>query len=60
MSFMFNPFPYNDPNAVNRIENDGSVDLGRTAVGNAEHSMPAAEMIGSATVSEHFPTPEIS
>ncbi|MBO4411517.1 MAG: class I mannose-6-phosphate isomerase [Lachnospiraceae bacterium] len=36
MSFMFNPFPYNDPNAVNRIENDGSVDLGRTASGNAQ------------------------
>ena len=35
MSFMFNPYPYNDPNAVNRIENDGSVDLGRTAIGNA-------------------------
>ena len=32
---MFNPYPYNDPNAVNRIENDGSVDLGRTAIGNA-------------------------
>ena len=36
MSFMFNPYPYNDPNAVNRIANDGSVDLGRTAVGNAQ------------------------
>ena len=35
MSFMFNPYPYNDPNAVNRIENDGSVDLSRTAIGNA-------------------------
>ena len=36
MSFMFNPYPYNDPNAVNRIANDGSVDLGRTATGNAQ------------------------
>ncbi len=34
MSFMFNPFPYKDPNAVNHIQNDGSIDLSRIARGN--------------------------
>jgi len=33
MSFMFNPFPYNDPNAVNRITAPG-VDLSKTKTGN--------------------------
>ena len=33
---MFNPYPYNDPRAVNRIRNDGSVDLHRTGSGNEE------------------------
>ncbi len=36
MSFMFNPFPYKDPNAVNYISNDGSVDLSKTAEGSAQ------------------------
>ena len=36
MSFMFNPFPYDDPNAVNHIANNGTVDLGKTATGNAQ------------------------
>ena len=36
MSFMFNPFPYDDPVAVNNITNNGKVDLGRTATGNAQ------------------------
>ena len=33
---MFNPYPYDDPRAVNRIQNDGSVDLCRTGSGNRE------------------------
>ena len=33
---MFNPYPYDDPRAVNRIRNDGSVDLHRTGSGNEE------------------------
>ena len=33
---MFNPFPYKDPNAVNYISNDGSVDLSKTAEGSAQ------------------------
>ena len=50
MSFMFNPFPYNDPNAVNHIENDGSVDLGRTAVGNAAVSAVLQKAVKPGTV----------
>ena len=36
MSFMFNPFPYNDPCAVNHIANDGSVDLKTVSRGTAQ------------------------
>ncbi|MBR3145163.1 MAG: class I mannose-6-phosphate isomerase [Clostridia bacterium] len=50
MSFMFNPFPYNDPNAVNHIANDGSVDLGRTAIGNAQVAAVLAKAIKPGTV----------
>ena len=32
----------------------------RTAVGSTEHSIPAAEIIGRATVNEHLPTHEMS
>lgn len=35
MSFMFNPFPYDDPNAVNRID-ASRVDLSKTACGNTQ------------------------
>ena len=31
-----------------------------TAVGSTEHSTPMAEIMGNATVSEHFPTHEMS
>lgn len=34
MSFMFNPFPYDDPSAVNKIDASG-IDTSRAAVGNA-------------------------
>lgn len=34
MSFMFNPYPYNDPVAVNRIQNDGSVNMADSYIGN--------------------------
>ena len=40
---MFNPFPYDDPNAVNVIANDGTVDLSRTAEGNAQVAAFLAE-----------------
>ena len=33
MSFMFNPFPYDDPSAVNRIDASG-IDTSSAAVGN--------------------------
>lgn len=36
MSFMFNPFPYNDPNAVNDLTNDGSVRTEKIAHGTAQ------------------------
>lgn len=36
MSFMFSPFPYNDPCAVNHIANDGSVDLKTVSRGTAQ------------------------
>ena len=36
MSFMFNPFPYNDPNAVNNLTNDGSVRTEKIAHGTAQ------------------------
>lgn len=36
MSFMFNPFPYDDPNAINRIDakgiNTASVSVGNDSV----------------------------
>ena len=32
----------------------------RTAVGSTAHSTPAAEIMGKATVREHFPTQEMS
>ena len=32
----------------------------RIAVGSAEVSIPAADKMGNATVSEHFPKPEMS
>ena len=32
----------------------------RTVVGRTAHSMPAAEMMGRASVREHFPMPEMS
>jgi mannose-6-phosphate isomerase class I len=35
MSFMFNPFPYDDPSAVNYIANNG-IDLTKTAQGNTQ------------------------
>ena len=50
MSFMFNPFPYNDPEAVNRIANDGSVDLGRTGTGNAQVAAILAKEVNPGTV----------
>ena len=50
MSFMFNPYPYDDPNAVNRIENDGSVDLGRTATGNAAVAAALSKFANPGTV----------
>lgn len=50
MSFMFNPYPYNDPNAVNYIENDGSVDLSKTASGNAKVAAVLANEVRPGTV----------
>lgn len=50
MSFMFNPFPYNDPDAVNRIQNDGSVDLSKTACGNAAVAAVLAGQLKPSTV----------
>ena len=43
MSFMFNPFPYNDPNAVNNLTNNGSVHLERLSRGSMQI---AAELAG--------------
>ncbi len=50
MSFMFNPYPYNDPNAVNHIANDGSVELGRTATGNAAVAAALSKFANPGTV----------
>ena len=50
MSFMFNPYPYNDPAAVNHIANDGSVDLGRTGTGNAQVAAILAKEINPGVV----------
>ena len=50
MSFMFNPYPYNDPNAVNHIANDGSVELGRTGTGNAQVAAILAKEMNPGTV----------
>ena len=50
MSFMFNPFPYDDPVAVNNITNNGKVDLGRTATGNAQVAALLAKVCKPGTV----------
>ncbi|MBQ7523858.1 MAG: class I mannose-6-phosphate isomerase [Oscillospiraceae bacterium] len=50
MSFMFNPFPYDDPNAVNHIANNGKVELGRTAAGNAQVAAVLAKEVKPGTV----------
>lgn len=50
MSFMFNPFPYDDPNAINFIANDGSIDLGLTASGNASVAAVIAKNLKKDTV----------
>lgn len=44
MSFMFNPFPYNDPNAVNNLTNDGSVHTDRIARGTAQLAAVFADL----------------
>ena len=44
MSFMFNPFPYNDPNAVNNLTNDGSVQTDRIARGTAQLAAVFADL----------------
>ena len=50
MSFMFNPYPYDDPNAVNYIANNGTVDLGRTGTGNAQVAAILAKEIAPGRV----------
>lgn len=50
MSFMFNPFPYDDPKAVNRIENDGSVDLSNACDGNAEVASALSPLVKAGAV----------
>ncbi len=44
MSFMFNPFPYDDPNAVNRIDASG-IDTSSASVGNAAVRAALAKII---------------
>lgn len=43
MSFMFNPYPYHDKNAVNRLDSEG-VDLGQACEGTAESVRAAVQM----------------
>ncbi len=50
MSFMFNPYPYKDPNAINRIANDGSVALSRIARGNAQIAAELASHIAAGKI----------
>ncbi len=50
MSFMFNPFPYDDPNAINYIANDGSIDLSLTAKGNSQVAAILAQNVKKNTV----------
>ncbi len=50
MSFMFNPYPYKDPNAVNRIANDGSVELSRVARGNSQIAAELAAHIAAGKI----------
>lgn len=50
MSFMFNPFPYDDPNAINYIANDGSIDLSLTAKGNSQVAAVIAKNVKKNTV----------
>lgn len=44
MSFMFNPFPYDDPNAVNRIDASG-IDTSSASVGNSAVRAALAKLI---------------
>ena len=44
MSFMFNPFPYDDPNAINRIDATG-IDTATASVGNNAVSRTLAAIV---------------
>ena len=44
MSFMFNPFPYDDPNAINRIDATG-IDTATASVGNDAVSQALAAIV---------------
>ena len=44
MSFMFNPYPYDDPNAVNRIDAE-NLKTGEAAVGSLNAAVAAAEAL---------------
>ena len=44
MSFMFNPFPYDDPNAINRIDATG-IDTATASVGNDAVSRTLAAIV---------------
>ncbi len=43
-----------------KVNPSNAVWVERTVVGRTAHSMPAAEMMGRASVREHLPTPEMS
>ena len=47
MSFMFNPFPYDDPNAINRIDATG-IDTATASVGNDAVSRTLAAIVKKA------------
>ena len=47
MSFMFNPYPYDDPNAVNHIAS-GGIDLSRVAHGNTQVAVEFSKLTAGA------------
>lgn len=57
---MFNPYPYNDPDAVNRIENNGNIDLSGIYNGNRQIAAAFAGLSGKIIAIDGYATSPVA